>query len=366
MRLQELAESIGARLKGDPNCMISGLAALDAAGPNDLAFLTNTRYRKYLGETRAAAVLLAPEDEALCARDDSSDSSNDSKNQSSKVAIKAINLLIAENPRLALAKVAALFEKHSVIPPGIHPTAVIGSGCNIHSTAAIGPLVVIGSGVSIAAGVVIGAGSCVGDNSVIGTKTILKPKVTLYERVRLGESCLIHSGAVIGSDGFGFAHDGKAWVKMPHLGGVVIGNNVEIGANTTVDRGFLEDTCLGNGVIIDNLVQVGHNVSIGDFTAIAACVAIAGSTNIGKYCLIGGAACIAGHLDITDRVSITATTGVNSSINESGVYSAGLPAKPNHVWRKNAARFQYLDEMAKRIRALEKALEREAERQQIE
>lgn len=352
MRLQELADSIGARLKGDPNCMITGLAALDAAGPTDLAFLTNTRYRKFLGQTRAAAVLLAPEDEAHCFEEDQ-------KNQNSKIAIKAPNLLVAENPRLALAKVAAFFEKQSIVPPGIHPTAVVGSDCNIHSTAAIGPLVIIGSGVSIAADVVIGAGCSIGDNAVISPKTVLKSKVTLYDRVRLGESCLIHSGAVIGSDGFGFAHDGKGWVKMPHLGAVVLGNNVEIGANTTIDRGFLEDTCIGNGVIIDNLVQVGHNVSIGDYTAIAACVAIAGSTNIGKYCLIGGAACIAGHLDITDRVSITATTGVNSSINESGVYSAGLPAKPNHVWRKNAARFQYLDEMAKRIRALEKQVERQ-------
>lgn len=348
MRLQELADSIGARLKGDPNCSITGLAALDAAGPCDLAFLTNTRYRKFLNQTRAAAVLLAPEDEAFCFQNDS-EHANDSQNN-------PLNLLLAENPRLALAKAAALFEKQSLTTPGIHPTAVIGSDCKIHPTASIGPLVIIGSGVSIAAGVVISAGSCVGDNSIIGAKTILKSKVTLYDRVRLGESCLIHSGAVLGSDGFGFAHDGKAWVKMPHLGSVVLGNNVEIGANTTIDRGFLEDTCIGDGVIIDNLVQVGHNVSIGDYTAIAACVAIAGSTNIGKYCLIGGAACIAGHLDITDRVSITATTGVNHSITEAGVYSAGLPAKPNHVWRKNAARFQYLDDMARRIRALEKLL----------
>lgn len=331
-RLQELADIVGARLQGDPNCLISGLAALEAAGPSDLAFLTNERYRKFLNSTRAAAVLLSPEHAADCSG----------------------TLLIAENPRLCLAKIAGVFEKPSESEPGIHPTAVIGKGCDIHPSASIGPLAVVGKEVTIGEGVVVGASTIIGDHVEVGSRTILKSKVTLYDRVRIGQSCLIHSGAVLGSDGFGFAHDGRAWVKMPHLGTVVVGDNVEIGANTTIDRGFLEDTKIGNGVIIDNLVQVGHNVSIGAYTAIAACVAIAGSTSIGEYCLIGGGACIAGHLEITDRVSLTATTGVNHSINQPGVYSAGLPAKPNHVWRKNAARFQYLDDMARRIRVLEK------------
>lgn len=334
--LGELADCAGARLRGDAKCMISGLASIEKAKSSELSFLTNKLYRKYLDNTAAGAVLLGKEDE------------NESYSG---------NVLISDNPKLALAKIARLFEKQrsGKAAPGIHPTAIVGEGCRIAPTASIGPYVVIGNQVQIDEGAMIGSGCSIGDFSMIGAHTCLKPRVTIYDRVQMGKNCLIHSGVVIGADGFGYANEKDgSWVKMPDLGGVKLGNSVEIGANTTVDRGFLEDTHIGNGVIIDNLVQVGHNVSIGDYTAIAACVAIAGSTTIGKYCLIGGAVCIAGHLELGDKVYLTAMSGVNHSINVSGVYSSGLPAKPNHVWRKNAARFQYLDEMAKRLRAVEK------------
>lgn len=334
IRLQEIADCVGAKLQGDPECLILGLATLENAKPSQLSFLISRQYRKYLEKTAASAVLLTSSDADLC----------------------PVNALIADNPRLCLAKIARLFEKSNPNLPGIHPTAVIGPGCQIPSSVSIGAYSVIGSAVQLGEEVVVGAGTIIGNDCVVGAKTILRPKVTLYDNVRMGENCLIHSGAVLGGAGFGYAHDEGVWIKMPDLGGVEIGNAVEIGANTTVDRGFLEDTKIGHGVIIDNLVQVGHNVTIGDRTAIAACVAIAGSTSIGAYCLIGGAACISGHLEIGDKVSITATSGVNHSINSPGIYSSGLPAKPNHIWRKNAARFQYLDEMAKRIRSLEQVL----------
>ena len=255
-----------------------------------------------------------------------------------------------------MVKVATLFQPEVVISPGIHKTAVIGEGCTIPASASIGPYCVIGKNVVLGEQVIIEAGSFIGENCIVNEKTHLKPRVTLYDNVKIGKHCLIHSGVVLGSDGFGFAQHEGQWVKMPHLAGVTLGNNVEIGANTTIDRGVLEDTVLGDGVIIDNLVQIGHNVNIGDRTAIAALAAIAGSTRIGKACLIGGGAMVGGHLEIADKVYLTATTGVNHSISQPGTYSAGFPAKPNAQWRKNVARFQYLDDMAKRLRVLEKHL----------
>lgn len=333
MLLKDIAVIINAKLKGNPNCEIRGLASLEKADAQDLSFLINRHYRPFLKTTQAAAILLTEEDIPFY--------------------LDNGNVLISLNPKLSLAKIARLFESKTSLSKTIHPTVIIGEGCQIASSVSIGPGVVLGQQVTIGEEVVIGAGCIIGDGCIIQSNTVLKPRVTLYEKVHLGKSCVIHSGAVLGSNGFGYAYDNGSWIKMPDLGNVHIGDHVEIGANTTIDRGFLEDTKIGDGAIIDNLVQVGHNVTIGSRTAIAACVAIAGSTHIGADCLIGGAACISGHLEIADKVSITATSGVNHSISQPGVYSAGLPAKPNHIWRKNAARFQYLDDMARRIRALE-------------
>lgn len=330
--LQTIADLIGARLQGDPDCLISGIASLDSAKAGEVSFLSNRQYRKFLLTTKATAVIVGAEDAEGC----------------------PVHALISDNPRLSLAKVAKLFEKEPVVNKGIHATALMGEGSQVASTASIGAYCVIGENVTIGENAVINASCVIGNDCVIGAYTVLKHRVTLYDQVKIGEYCLIHSGAVIGSDGFGFANQGADWVKMPHLGGVVIGNHVEIGANTTIDRGFLEDTTLGNGVIVDNLVQIGHNVIIGARTAIAGCVGIAGSTTIGESCLIGGASSIAGHINITDRVHLTGTSAVSHSLNSPGVYSSGFPARPVHQWRKNAMRFFFLDNMSKRLRALEK------------
>lgn len=333
--LQELSELLEVRLQGDPTCLISGIASLEAAKEGDLAFLSNRQYKRFLATTRASAAIISPEDADDC----------------------PVHALISPNPRLTLAKVANLFLEAAKPLPGIHPTAVIGQGCSIAPSASIGPLSVLGDNVCVEENVVIGAGCVIGNEVRIAHHTVLHARVTLYDRVRVGHSTVIHSGVVIGSDGFGFANDKGTWVKMPHLGSVEIGNQVDIGANTTIDRGFLENTIIGNGVIIDNLVQIAHNVSIGDGTAIAGCVGIAGSAKIGKMCLIGGGSSIAGHLEIQDHVHITATSAVARSILKPGVYSSGFPAKPNETWRKNVARFQFLDDMAKRLRTLENRLE---------
>jgi UDP-3-O-[3-hydroxymyristoyl] glucosamine N-acyltransferase len=336
--LQELANYLGAHLQGDPLCSIIRIAPIEKAKEGDISFVTHKKYRKYLSTTAASAVIISPEEASEC----------------------KINALISDNPRLSLVKVAELFIKEEVLLPGIHPSAILGTECVIAKSAYIGPNVVIGNNVIIAEHVCIHAGSIIGNDCRIGEGSILKAKVVLYDNVTLKKRCLIHSGAVIGADGFGFANHNGHWVKMPHLAGVLIGDEVEIGANTTIDRGVLEETTLEDGVIIDNLVQIGHNVKIGKRTAIAACVAIAGSTHIGKNCLIGGGARIGGHIEIVSGVHLTATSAVNTSIMKPGIYSSGFPAKPNTQWRRNVARFQYLDDMAKRIRALENALNKES------
>lgn len=338
--LQELAHSLAVTLKPKGNqhpkdCRIQGVATLDKATTNQLSFLSNRQYRSQLLTTQAAAVIVTPQDEEAC----------------------PVHALVSKNPRLILAKAMSLLQPESVKPAGIHPTAIVGQGCHIASTAVIGPKVVIGNNVTIGEQVILGAGVVVGDNSRIGENTELKPNVTLYSNVTIGHTCFIQSGTVVGGDGFGYAEDKGTWVKMPHWGGVVIGNKVEIGANTCIDRGMLEDTVVEDGVIIDNLVQIAHNVTIGAHTAIAGCTAIAGSVKIGKNCLIGGCCIISGHLEIADRVILTGSTGVNHSIKKPGIYSSGFPAKENAVWRKNVARFAYLDKMYKRLRHVEKTLQ---------
>lgn len=334
--LQELADFLDAKLKGDPKCEISGLATLECAGPGQLSFLTNRAYRAQLQKTRASAVILGSED----------------------VEHSPASVLITENPRLSLARVASLFEAKTKTPvlPGIHPSVVLGKNCKIHPTVSIAPNCVLGDEVELAEGVVLGAGTVIGSFSRLLDNTILKAKVVLYEKVNIGKNTVVHSGTVIGCDGFGYAFQEGSWIRMPHLAGVSIGDSVEIGANCEIDRGFIEDTRIGNGVIIGSLVVVGHNVTIGDNCAIAGCSGIAGSTSIGKNCMFGGGVSIAGHLKITDNVHLTATASIHQSINTPGVYSSGVPAKPNHIWRKNAARFQYLDEMARRLRVLENKL----------
>lgn len=349
--LEALADLIGARLQGDPLCRINGIAPLKSALSGQISFLSNAEYRKELpsiyrkdlASTKASAVIVSPKEALLC----------------------PVHALISDNPRLSLAKAAKLFENKETLPQGIHQTAIIGEDCHIPASVSIGANVVLGNRVKLGEGVIIGPGSILGNDCSLGYNTILMARVTIHDRVRLGQRCKICSGAVIGSEGFGFANQEGNWVRLPHLGSVVIGNAVEIGANTTIDRGLLEDTRLEDNVIIDNLVQIGHNVSIGMGTAIAGCVAIAGSATIGKYCLIGGAARIDGHIQIADHVHISAISVVTHSLNERGVY-AGFPAKPRDVWRKNMARFQSLDEMARRLRVLENKVPSEERLQEDE
>lgn len=333
--LQELADVINANLMLLNNLdnsymgkQISALEVIEKANENQVTFLANPIYSKYLSSTNAGAIIIS------------------SKYLNSKHLNKKVAVLVTENPRLALAKLLSLCEKFK-------QNNNANSSDNIHNSCVMGQNVRIGANVIIEAGVVIG------DDCIIGDNTIIKANVVLYNNVRIGNNCLIHSNTVIGSDGFGFAQDeNNVWVKIPHLGGVIIGDHVEIGSNTSIDRGCIGDTIIHNRVIIDNLVQIAHNVEIGEYTAIAGCTGIAGSTVIGKKCLIGGAVNIAGHLMIADQVCITGASSINISLLKPGVYSSGLPVRDNVTWRKNIARFNVLDESFKKILTRVKALEK--------
>src|SRR5690554_5728963 len=328
-RLQEIADALGASLRGDPELRVCGLATLQAAGPDQISFLANPAYGKFLKDTRAGAVILSP-----AAADDC-----------------PTNVLLLDNPYLGYARLSHWFDPAPVAPAGIHPTAVVDESATIDSSASIGPHVVI------EAQVTIGAGSVIGARTQIGEGSIIRARVTLAHDVVVGQRCHILSGAVIGSDGFGFANERGQWHRIAQLGGVVLGDDVEVGANTTIDRGALDATVIGNGVKLDNLIQIAHNVHIGDHSAMAAMVGIAGSTHIGKHCVFGGASGVAGHLEIGDQVHLTGMTLVTGDIREPGVYSSGTSADTNRNWRKNAVRFRQLDSLARRIKELEKKSE---------
>jgi UDP-3-O-[3-hydroxymyristoyl] glucosamine N-acyltransferase len=330
--LAELAKRFDVEIRGDADAGISGVGTLASATPGQLAFLANNRYAGQLAQTRAGAVVLGAE---------MADSS-------------PVPALIARDPYLAFAKMATLFEQRPADRPGIHPTAVIDPSAMVAEGASIGPHCVVESGARIEDGAVLGPHCIIGPDCVVGAQSRLWARVTLVIRVHLGKRVLIHPGAVIGADGFGIAVDGDHWTKIPQLGGVRIGDDCEIGANTTIDRGALEDTVLDEDVHLDNLIQIAHNVSIGAHTAMAGCSAVAGSARIGRWCLVGGNAGILGHLEVADRVTITAKSLVTSSIREPGEYSSGSPLQENRVWRRNAARMKKLDEYARRIQALER------------
>lgn len=314
-------------MAGDPECVITGIATLQNARPGDITFLANSRYRKYLATTQASAAIVSPGDRELC----------------------RANALVVHDPYTGYARVAALLHPAPAFSGSVHPAASVAAGCDIDATAFIGANAVIESGVTIGPRAYIGPGCVVGPDATIGEQSRLVANVTVCNRVKIGRRALIHPGAVIGSEGFGFANDGGAWLRVPQLGGVTLGDDVEVGANTTIDRGALEDTVVEDGVKLDNQIQIAHNVRIGAHTAIAGCVGIAGSTRIGRRCTIGGGVGISGHLEITDDVHITGMTFVLKSITEPGVYSSGMPAEPNIVWRKNMARLRHLDDLARRI-----------------
>ena len=329
--LSELARYTGADLIGDPECCVSGINTLQGATSNQLSFLSNALYQKDLAASQAACVVLHP-------------SSQDFFHG---------NKLVTEDPYYVFAQLTKLFVKaKSKLEEGVHSSVVCGENVIIHPNASIAPNTVLGSNVTIEEGVCIGAGCYIGDNCRIGMNTIIYANVSIYSDVNIGHDVIVHSQAVIGSDGFGFApkkNSGGEWQKIYQLGGVYIGNNVEVGASTTIDRGALENTVINDGVKLDNQIQIAHNVVVGENTAIAGSTAVAGSTTIGKRCTIAGAVGIIGHLTIADDVHITAMTLVTKSIATAGSYSSGTPLNTTSVWRKNAARFNRLDESLRGI-----------------
>lgn len=333
--LSELTKGLDVTIKGDPNCVITGVGTIQQSQAGQITFLTNALYRKHLATTQASAVILSEADIQDC----------------------TVNAVISRNPYFTYAQIASHFNNIPSIGLGIHTSAVIGQDTEIHPSAAIGANCVIGNHVKIAANVVIHPGCIVGDFTEIDESTCLDANVTLYHSIKLGKRVHISSGTVIGSDGFGFANQKGVWHKVPQLGSVEIGDDVDIGSNTTIDRGALENTIIENGAKLDNLIQVGHNVRIGANTIIAGCVAIAGSATIGKNCMVGGTSAIAGHLTIADNVILAGHTTVTKSIPDAGMYSAGIVgAVPIKEFHKNNARFHRLEHLMQRVKSLESTI----------
>jgi len=331
MKLSELADQLNCTLRGD-DCDVNGVADINQAGSGDLAYISSEKYKKFLSVTKASAIISKEEWLMDC----------------------ELPVLITEDPRLAFAKAASLFNPVKSKTAGIHPSASIAEDALIHASAVISANVVIEAGATVSADAVIDAGTVIGENVIIGKATQLNANVTIYHGCTIGENCILHSGVVIGADGFGFVREGDSYFKVPQLGKVHIGNDVEIGANTCVDRGALLDTVISDGVKLDNLIQIGHNVEIGEHTVISAASAVAGTVKIGKNCLIGGNVGIRDNIEIADNVIITGRTLVSRSIKKPGSYSSSTPIDDTLSWRKNAARFRQLDDMAKRLIKLEK------------
>jgi UDP-3-O-[3-hydroxymyristoyl] glucosamine N-acyltransferase len=328
--LGELAVRFGCTLQGDPDIRVAHVATLERADSQSLAFLANPRYRRFLSQTKAGAVVLDAKLAAEC----------------------PVAALIAQNPYAIYARIATLLHPTPPVAPGRHASAIVDPSAVIDPSASIGPLAVIGARARIGARCAIGPGCVLLDDVALGADTRLVANVTLCTSVVLGERCLLHPGVVIGADGFGLAPSDGEWLKVPQLGGVRIGNDVEVGASTTIDRGAIEDTVLDDGVKLDNQIQIGHNVRIGAHTAIAGCSGVSGSTTIGSRCMLGGMVGVAGHLTICDDVVVTGRSFVNSSIRKPGYYSGGLTVDETTRFRKNAARFHRLDELARQVRRL--------------
>ncbi|CAG0986054.1 UDP-3-O-[3-hydroxymyristoyl] glucosamine N-acyltransferase [Burkholderiales bacterium] len=332
--LAELAHRSGAALEGDGSVRIASVGTLEGAGDGAIAFLANPKYAANLGTTRATAVIVAPADAPRT----------------------SLPKLVTPHPYLTYARVATLLYPPAPPSPGVHATAVVDARAAIAPSASVGPHATVGAGASIGEGVVVGPGCAIGRDVRIGPRSRLDAHVVVYDGCVIGSDTLLCAGAVIGADGFGLAEDGGRWLRVPQVGRVVIGDRVEIGANTTIDRGAIDDTVIEDDVKLDNQIQIAHNCVIGEGTAIAGCVGIAGSTRVGRRCRIGGAASIAGHLSIPDGTTLGGATTVLSSIAEPGAYSGAYPVQPFGEWRRNAARLRQLDRLADRIAALERAL----------
>lgn len=334
--LAQLAELLDAKLTGDGQCEITGLATLQNAKAGQLSFLSNPSYTDQLKHSQASAILI---DEKFLER-------------------FAGNKLVTSLPYVAFAKATALFDNSPIPPTGVHESASVDATAVLGNNVSIAANAVIAANVSLGDDVVIGAGCYIGEGVSLGNACKLHSNVTLYHRVVLGERVVIHSGSIVGADGFGFAFDGGKSVKIHQLGAVKIGDDVEIGAGSTIDRGALEDTEIGNGVKIDNQVQIGHNCKIGEHTIICGCAGIAGSVTIGKYCIMGGGSGVVGHVAIADKVQVSAMSLVSQSIPESGMYSTGTIQAKTSQWKRNAVRFQQLDSIAKRLKEIENSTDK--------
>lgn len=332
--LAELAERCGGEVRGDGTQRVHRVATIQNASAGSIVFLANPHYRKFLVDTKASAVILAPADADAC----------------------PVPALVTKNPYLLYAKIAATLVPPKPLKRGVHPGAHVSPNASVSSDAWVGPGAVVEAGVRVAARAQVGPNSVLMEGVEIGEDSQLAANVTLCSGVKIGRRALVHPGAVIGADGFGMARDGVAWVKVPQLGSVRIGDDVEIGASTTIDRGALEDTIIEDGVKLDNQIQVGHNVRIGAHTAIAGCTGVAGSVVIGERCMIAGGVGIAGHIEICNDVVITAYTLVSHSIDKPGTYSGSLPMDDVEQWRKNSVRFRQLDKLARRVAELSKKI----------
>ena len=332
--LAEIANKIGATVHGDEQCEIGSIATLNTAQVGQIAFLANSKYSAQLATTNASAVIISNKELENCRS----------------------NALVMDNPYMGYALVAQLLDTTPKPANSIHPSAIVDESAVLGDNVTIGANAVIEADVSIADNVSIGAGCFIGIAARIGAHSTIWPNVSIYHRVEVGENCAIHANTVVGSDGFGYANDKGKWLKIPQLGTVVIGNNVEIGASTTIDRGALENTVIKDGVILDNQIQIAHNVEVGENTAIAACSVIAGSTKVGKNCVIAGLVGINGHIEVGDGCVFTGMTMVTKSIDKPGVYSSGMPSQPNKEWHKNNARIRKLEALTKRVANVEKEI----------
>jgi UDP-3-O-[3-hydroxymyristoyl] glucosamine N-acyltransferase len=332
LSLGEIASALGGRVVGDTGVLIEQVGSLENAGRRDIAFFASARYKARLAETRAAAVILDSRAEALT----------------------ALPRIVSDNPYAYFARVSQLLNPVGVPAPGVHPAAQIDAQARVAPSARVEAGAVIGAAAEIGERAWIGAGCYVGDRAVVGADSRLHPSVVVYGGCRLGARAIVHSGAVIGADGFGMAPEAGRWLKVPQIGGVRVGDDVEIGANTTIDRGAIDDTVIEDGVKLDNQIQIGHNCRIGAHTAMAGRVGVAGSADIGQRCTVGGAAVILGHLRICDDVHVSAATVVTRSIRRPGTYTGVFPFDDNASWVRNAALIRHLAELAERLGALEK------------
>jgi UDP-3-O-[3-hydroxymyristoyl] glucosamine N-acyltransferase len=350
VRLGDLVERFGGQLAGDPDLMVASIAPLDSAGPSQISFLSNSKLRALAAQSEAAALILSPLDDPSVA------------------ATYAGARIVTTNPYAYFARAAQYFVslEEAAPAPGIHPSAVVDASAEIDATAHVGPHVTIEAGARVLAGAIIDHGCFIGREAVVGEGTHLFANVTFHRKCIIGARGIVHSGAVIGGDGFGFANEAGVYIKIPQTGRVVIGDDVDIGSNTSIDRGALADTVIEDGVKLDNQIQIGHNCHIGKHTAMAGCVGVAGSARIGSRCTFGGAAMVLGHLEIADNVHISSGSMVSRSVLEPGQYTGFYPLAKNAEWEKSAAIVRNLNTMRDKIRALEKTIKTITEQSKLE